>query len=170
MNWPWQYSFPPFFTLQPHKPTRDKQVQAWKHLVITYCQTNSISTLDLAETGDSPLFYNSTIDRRLSQEEIREICECLLSSGNLEWTDKSKRRAFIYWKSPSQIGADIYKWVEDSGQRGTVMTITELLEEGTNSETSWKGISHEIMIKALHELQKSKKAEVFDDQDGVKFF
>ena len=41
--------------------------------------------------------------------DFREICESLLSSGNLEWTDKTKRRAFIYWKSPSQIGADIYK-------------------------------------------------------------
>ena len=38
MEWPWQYSFPPFFTLQPHKDTRDKQIEAWRHLVLNYCQ------------------------------------------------------------------------------------------------------------------------------------
>lgn len=170
MEWPWQYSFPPFFTLQPHRPTREKQVQAWKHLVITYCQTNCLSTLDLAETGDLPLFFNSDIQRRLSQEEVREVCESLAASGNLEWTDKSKRRAYIFWKSPSQLGADIYRWVEESGQKGTVMTIAEILEEGSSSDTSWKGISHEIMLKSLVELEKSGKAEVFEGQDGVKFF
>ena len=37
MEWPWQYSFPPFFTLQPHKDTRDKQIEAWRHLVLNYC-------------------------------------------------------------------------------------------------------------------------------------
>ena len=42
MDWPWQYSFPPFFTLQPHAPTREKQIQAWKYLVISYCQVGCI--------------------------------------------------------------------------------------------------------------------------------
>ena len=65
---------------------------------------------------------------------------------------------------------NIIRWVEESGQRNTVMTITELLEEGNNADASWKGISHDVIIKALLELQKTKKAEVFDDQDGVKFF
>ena len=61
MDWPWQYSFPPFFTiqvsnhvlinfilshipddrsslLQPHSATRAKQLEAWRHLVLNYCQ------------------------------------------------------------------------------------------------------------------------------------
>ena len=50
------------------------------------------------------------------------------------------------------------------------MTTAEILEEGNNSDTTWKGISHEIMIKALQELQRARKAEIFEDQDGVKFF
>ncbi len=27
--WPWQFSFPPFFTLQPNEDTRRKQTDAW---------------------------------------------------------------------------------------------------------------------------------------------
>jgi len=127
-----------------------------------------LSVLDLAEAGDLPLFFNSTIDRRLGQEEIRQVCDSLEGSGNLEWTDKSRRRAYIYWKSPAQLGADIYRWVQESGQTGTVMTLTELLEEGENSP--WKGVSHEVLLRALMELQKDRKAEVFEENDGVKFF
>ena len=37
MEWPWQYSFPPFFTLQPHRDPRTKQMEAWRHLVLNYC-------------------------------------------------------------------------------------------------------------------------------------
>ncbi|KAG8041928.1 hypothetical protein G9C98_007232 [Cotesia typhae] len=29
IEWPWQYSFPPFFTLQPHAETKEKQLSAW---------------------------------------------------------------------------------------------------------------------------------------------
>ena len=34
-------------------------------------QANTLSTLDLIEAGDLPLFFNSSIDRRLSLDEIR---------------------------------------------------------------------------------------------------
>ena len=45
MEWPWQYSFPPFFTLQPHAPTREKQLEEWKHLVLSYCQASFLEIL-----------------------------------------------------------------------------------------------------------------------------
>ena len=28
-EWPWQYNFPPFFTLQNHQETREKQIDQW---------------------------------------------------------------------------------------------------------------------------------------------
>ena len=28
-EWPWQYNFPPFFTLQKHQETREKQIDQW---------------------------------------------------------------------------------------------------------------------------------------------
>ena len=34
----------------------------------------------------------------------------LLPRGNLEWTDKSRRRCHIFWKSPAQLGQEIYKY------------------------------------------------------------
>jgi len=168
MEWPWQYSFPPFFSLQPHQATRAKQIEAWRHLVLNYCQVNTVSVLDLASAPELPLFYNSSISRRLSVDAIKEILEDLMGRGNFEWTDKSKRRGLVYWKSPQQTGQEIYNWVSDTGQTGAVLTVQEILEEGENNV--WKGVSEEIVIKALKALECDKKCEVFEDNDGVKFF
>ena len=89
---------------------------------------------------------------------------------------------FHFWSDPDPYKSDpdpkhwtIYcnilprRWVESTGQTGTVLTTAELLEEGENGH-SWKGVSQDILLKALLVLQKKKKAEVFEDQDGVKFF
>jgi len=168
MDWPWQYSFPPFFTLQPHQATRDKQLEAWRHLVLNYCQSNNISSLDLAQASDLPLFYNSSIARRLPEEAISLVLDGLAEKGNLEWLDKNKRRALVYWKSPAQLGQEIYSWVSGSGQINTVLTLSELLEEGETN--SWKGASQEVLLKALRTLETERKCEVFKDLDGVKFF
>ena len=49
-----------------------------------------------------------------------------------------------------------------------MLTVQEIIEEGENN--SWKGVSQEIVIKALEALECDKKCEVFEDNDGVKFF
>ena len=33
-EFPWQHSFPPFFTLQPHQETQRKQLDAWQTIVL----------------------------------------------------------------------------------------------------------------------------------------
>ena len=74
----------------------------------------------------------------------------------------------VYWRSPQQLGAELYQWVSQTGQLRTVMTIVELLEEGENN--SWRGVSQEVLIKALRALECDKKCEIFDGEEGVKFF
>ena len=79
-----------------------------------------------------------------------------------------KRRGLVFWNSPQQVGQDVYKWVTETGQTNTVMTLTEILEEGDNN--SWRGVSQEVLIKALKTLECDKKCEIFEGGDGVKFF
>ena len=33
-EFPWQHSFPPFYTLQPHQETKRKQLEAWRSIVL----------------------------------------------------------------------------------------------------------------------------------------
>jgi hypothetical protein len=58
------------------------------------------------------------------------------------------------------------RWVTETGQVGSVLTITEVLEEGR----AWKDLDQEVVIRALQALQTEKKAELFEDREGVKFF
>ena len=51
-------------------------------------------------------------------DSIREILDDLAVRGNFEWSDKSKRRGLVLWRSVQEVGQDIYKWVRDSGQTG----------------------------------------------------
>jgi len=58
--------------------------------------------------------------------------------------------------------------VSDSGQKGAVVTLVELEEEGETN--SWRGVSQEVIVKALRTLEAERKCEIFDEMDGVKFF
>lgn len=65
-EWPWQYAFPPFFTLQPNSDTRSKQLEAWCELVLAYYRANRTYIMDVTEVSQSsPLFCNSKINRIL---------------------------------------------------------------------------------------------------------
>ena len=129
---------------------------------------NSVTTIDLSSASELELFNNVNINRRLPLDGIKEVLDDLAARGNFEWSDKSKRRGLVFWRSPEQVGQDIYKWVKDTGQTGTVMTILEIVEEGDNN--AWRGVSHDVVIKALKTLECDKKCEIFDGEEGVKFF
>ena len=60
------------------------------------------------------------------------------------------------------------RWIESTGQTGAVLTVVEILEEGETN--SWRGVSQDVLLRALKALQCDKKCEVFEDNDGVKFF
>nr|XP_021335724.1 vacuolar protein-sorting-associated protein 25 isoform X1 [Danio rerio] len=74
-EWPWQYNFPPFFTLQPNVDTRQKQLAAWCSLVLSYCRHRKLYTLDVLEAQESPVFNNKKIERKLSVEAIQVVFE-----------------------------------------------------------------------------------------------
>ncbi|KAB1200110.1 Vacuolar protein sorting-associated protein 25 [Morella rubra] len=40
------FNYPPYFTLQPVRDTRDKQVQLWKDLILDYCRTQKLFVID----------------------------------------------------------------------------------------------------------------------------
>jgi len=169
-EFPWQHSFPPFYTLQPHQETQRKQLEAWRSIVLDYCRRNGLTTIDVREISSSPLFNNTTIKRRLSDESVSLVLEDLQSRGNLEWLDKSKKRAYIYWRSPEEWGSLIYTYVKDRGMVNTVCTLYELTEGADSVEQQFHGLESDLLIKSLKTLELQSKAEIFPDGEGVKFF
>uniref|UniRef100_A0AAQ4QMV2 Vacuolar protein-sorting-associated protein 25 n=1 Tax=Gasterosteus aculeatus aculeatus TaxID=481459 RepID=A0AAQ4QMV2_GASAC len=80
-EWPWQYNFPPFFTLQPNVDTRQKQLAAWCSLALSYCRHHKLYTLDVMEAQESPVFNNKKMERKLSIEAIQVVFEELRKKG-----------------------------------------------------------------------------------------
>ena len=98
---------------------------------------------------------------------------------------------FLYWRKPDEWAELVENYVEESGQKGSVLTVYELVEgDGTkgngmfNNEreavsvytllivTDIHGMDTDVLLKALNVLVKRNKAQIFgqDDSLGVKFF
>ena len=66
----------------------------------------------------------------------------------------------------------IASWVEETGQKGSVLTLYEIVEGDTSQNQEFHGMDVEVLRKGLAVLTKQGRAQVFgtDDQQGVKFF
>ena len=185
---PWQYDFPPFFTLQINEKTRLKQIDAWCDLITSYCKQNRIYVLDLIESQTSDLFYNKKIDRKLAIDVIRMIVDELVKCGKAEWIgivedSKTKKkqsdqqqqatRCIILWHTIDEWAKLIYDYVSKQALQNTVCTYFELTEADECRREEFYKLHPEILKKALKKLEKQNKAEVFqldDLSEGVKFF
>ncbi|KAM9772866.1 vacuolar protein-sorting-associated protein 25 [Syngnathus typhle] len=171
-EWPWQYNFPPFFTLQPNVDTRQKQLAAWCSLALAYYRHQKLYTLDVMEAQESPVFNNRKIKRKLSVEAIQVVFEELRKKGNLEWMDKNKSRCLVMWRRPEEWGKLMYNWVSKSGMNNTVFTLFELANGDDTEGEEFHGLEEWMLLRSLQALQTEGKAEIFsmDDGKGVKFF
>jgi len=175
-EWPWQYNFPPFFTVQPTADTREKQVEAWGELITAYCKHNTIEVLNLAEASSTELFNNKKISRSLNQQAVVDTVSALAEKrpDNFMFLDGNKDRCLVMWRSPQEWGSIIYNWVDSTGQNGSIMTLYELRCGDLAAGQEFEGIGVESLRRALEALEGQSKAKMFegddDDAQGVKFF
>eukprot|EP00116_Pleurobrachia_bachei_P017670 sb/3477932/ len=77
-EWPWQYSFPPFFTIQPIVKTKEQQLASWRNLICDYHQYHRKWEVDGA------VFENGKISRRLSPAAqrvvLQDLCDQVMGS------------------------------------------------------------------------------------------
>ncbi|KRY16356.1 Vacuolar protein-sorting-associated protein 25 [Trichinella patagoniensis] len=171
-RWPWQYEFPPFFTLQPNLQTRERQLEAWASLVLNYFQANCLHCLDVVDAQQSELFYNTKIDRKLSLEGIYAVLDRLRQSKHLEWQDKQKQRCLIFWRSPAEWATLIYDWAVRNGFTNTVCTLFELMHGEDSVDEPFHKLNEDVLLEALHQLEVSGKAELIlvdSNNKGIKY-
>nr|XP_029154117.1 uncharacterized protein LOC112803343 isoform X4 [Arachis hypogaea]XP_029154118.1 uncharacterized protein LOC112803343 isoform X4 [Arachis hypogaea]XP_029154122.1 uncharacterized protein LOC112803343 isoform X4 [Arachis hypogaea] len=68
-----------FFSLQPLRDTREKQVQLWKDFILDYCRTQKVFVIGLEE--EFPLFSNPVIGRSLTYEAREAFLSALVADG-----------------------------------------------------------------------------------------
>ncbi|CAG8876323.1 unnamed protein product [Penicillium nalgiovense] len=83
-----------------------------------------------------------------------------------------KTVAWIWWRRPEEWADVLVDWVEGTGQKGSVLTVYELIHgEGAMSQ-EFHGMDTDVMLRSLNVLVKRGRAQIFggEGQEGVKFF
>ncbi|KAG6013958.1 hypothetical protein E4U54_006053 [Claviceps lovelessii] len=181
-RFPREYHFPPFFTLQPNLTTLHAQQSKWSSLILSYARHHRLFKLSLSSASQTELFHNARLNRRLSPPDIQAVIDFMRKDGRAEYAkgpgsgsgsaSASRDVVYLYWRKPDEWAALVEKYVEDTAQKGSVLTVYEISEgEGTRG-TELHGLNHDILLKALNILVKQGKAQIFgsDDSLGVKFF
>jgi ESCRT-II complex subunit VPS25 len=74
--------------------------------------------------------------------DAREMVEFMRKEGRAEWIGRGEERnvAWVWWRNPEEWAGAIAEWVEETGQKNTVLTLYELTEsEATVSQGKYLG-------------------------------
>ncbi|KAI5464663.1 ESCRT-II complex subunit-domain-containing protein [Mariannaea sp. PMI_226] len=172
--WPREYHFPAFYTRQTNLTTLHAQRKKWSSLILGYTRHHRIFRLALSSAADSDLFFNRRLERRLQLDDIRDVIDFMRKDGLAEDVGggNSGDVVFIHWRKPEEWAALVESYVEETGQKGSVLTVYELVEGDGTKRTEIHGMDNDVLLKALNILVKRGKAQIFgeDDSLGVKFF
>ncbi|CAK7200036.1 hypothetical protein SEUCBS139899_002724 [Sporothrix eucalyptigena] len=131
------------------------------------------------------LFRNRTIDRVMPAGEVREVFDDLRRQGRIEvigapatsslTTTTSPTDSFscyVFWKTPEEWAAAVEAFVDETAQRGSVLTLYELTAGDGTRGSELHGLDPVVLQRALAVLVKRGKAQVFGSEEslGVKFF
>ncbi|KAI0887938.1 ESCRT-II complex, vps25 subunit [Annulohypoxylon maeteangense] len=193
-DFPREYNFPPFFTKQTNLTTLHAQLEKWSSLILSYCRHHRLFRLSLSYEGSAyeDLFRNRRLNKSLRLADAREVLDFMRKEGRAEPVSGSGGGGggissisgmgggkevvgdvfWIYWRSPEEWAEVVEAWVEETGQKNTVLTLYELTEGDGTRGTEFYGLDAEILQKALQVLVKRGKAQIFgqEDQQGIKFF
>ncbi|KAK8949098.1 Vacuolar protein sorting-associated protein 25 [Platanthera zijinensis] len=165
------FNYPPYFTLQPIRETREKQVQLWKELILDYCRSQKVFIIGLEE--EFPLFSNPAIQRSLSHESREVFLSALVSEGRAEWIDKNHRKCLVLWLRIQDWADHLINFVRENGLEDSVMTVEDIRSGIESRGTELAGIDRGVLIRALKLLEQKGKAAIFKgsstDDEGVKF-
>lgn len=95
-----------------------------------------------------------------------------MTRGDGEW-DAQKKRCLVYWRRPAEWGDLMYRWVDNTGQNNTVMTVYEIRQGDTAADQDFYGLDLDMTMRALEMLQAAGKCVLLSgevsDSVGVKF-
>ncbi|KAK4802401.1 hypothetical protein SAY86_000604 [Trapa natans] len=165
------FNYPPYFTLQPVRDTREKQIQLWKDLILDYCKTQKIFIIGLEE--EFPLFSNHVIERSLTHEAREAFLSALVSEGRAEWLDKGRRKCLILWHRIQEWADIIVNFVKDNAlEDGGVVTVEEIRSGIESRGTELHCLDRTILMRALKLLEHKGKLAIFKgtsaDDEGSK--
>ncbi|KAK2002336.1 ESCRT-II complex subunit [Colletotrichum falcatum] len=125
-----------------------------------------------AAAAPEELFHNRVLNKRLSLADAREVLDFMRKDGRAEALPAGTDVFWVYWRTPDEWAALVEGWIEETAQKGVVLTLYELTEGESTRGTEFHGLDPDLLAKALQILVKRGKAQIFgqEDSQGVKFF
>lgn len=165
------FKFNPFSRLQTHEETRQQQLNVWSELFLKYLKHLNKFSININE-GSFPLYYNESLNRRLSPPMILQILQRLQSTGHAQPLDKKQQEWQVYWHTLEEYGNIIYDYVQETGQTKTVCTLYELSNGDMVEGREFHRIDEDVLVNVLRLLEDKGKCELIelDGSYGVKFF
>ncbi|KAL5861918.1 hypothetical protein ACOSQ3_003208 [Xanthoceras sorbifolium] len=138
------FNYPHYFTLQPVRETREKQVQLWKELILDYFRTQKIFVIGLEE--EFPFIVFTCCKRELALIPIGRK-KCILkwrpSGGSLHGNSTRLRCMF---EDRECVQA---QKVKENGLEDSVMTVEEILSGIESRGTELHGMDRTFLMRAL---------------------
>lgn len=157
-SFPRDYHFPAFYTRQTNLTTHHAQLTKWTAIILSYAKHHRIFRLSVSSAADSELFHNKRLDRRLSVADIKEVIDFMKKEGTAEYPSGNTNSAaggdvvFLYWKRPEEWAEVVEKYVAETGQKGSVLTVYELTEgEGTRNTGKSPVLTLFVMVEGLEQ-------------------
>lgn len=166
---PREYFFPAFFTRQTNITIHHAQLTKWSALILAYARHHRLFRITISAAAESDLFFNRGIDRRLSPPDIREVLDFMRKDGRAEFlrpdgaADAASAAAaaaggdvvFLYWRKPEEWAALVEAFVEETAQKGSVLTVYELTE-GENTRGTGKFNQEAFLSYKITSLESSQ--------------
>lgn len=143
-------------------------------------------TVTLVDALNTPLFHNAQLNRRLNLRDAKTVLQWMASpeGGNrAEFistgakkksvpSDEDGGKAWIYWRRPEEWAAALEEWVDRTGQKGTVLTLYEIVEGDASRKEEFASMDEDLLRKSLAICVRRGKAQIFggEGSEGVKFF
>jgi ESCRT-II complex subunit VPS25 len=106
----------------------------------TSTSASTAQTQDQSHADVEELFHNRRLNKRLSLADIREVIDFMRKDGRAEYVSSSNKVGgsgaaaggpdvvWIYWRTPGEWADLVERWVEETAQKGTVLTLYELTQ------------------------------------------
>lgn len=123
--------------------------------------SNATPTSGSNANAAEDIFFNRRLNRRLALADVREVIDFMRKDGRAEYVGGEGGAAgaagtggdvvWVYWRTPEEWAALVEGWVDETAQKGTVLTLYELTEgEGTKGTGKLRHISALVLLRREH--------------------
>ena len=74
-------------------------MKMWSDLILAFCKHQGKYQISLGELYASPICENSGINRRLSMDNLKKVCNWMKVHKFGDFTAESGESIFVYWRS-----------------------------------------------------------------------